>query len=293
MQSVVNTVYNNQWITNGISVSCRRKKYLYMMSSVTSCPKLKEYYTRYCSILRKVIYKAKEMYYNDLLTKSTNKSNVSWEIINNKMGHASKKKFIPTELRCDKKTIHINTAAESFNTFFIDSVDQIISQLPNNEGAHPTIRCSLFGSYPDIVNVPITSAEVLSTIFSLKNKTSSGYDGLSNKIIKLCGAQIVKPLTHICNPSLTTGIYPDRLKYSNIIPCFKKGDTSEISNYRSISLLTGFSKLFEILVFNRLKRHLTNNNIIVDGQFGFRNGISTQNAIFKQNLFIRHGLTKN
>ena len=49
---------------------------------------------------------------------------------------------------------------------------------------------------------------------------------------------------------------------ASIIPCFKKGDTSEISNYRPISLLTGFSKLFEILVFNRLKLHLTNNNIV-------------------------------
>ena len=104
---------------------------------------------------------------------------------------------------------------------------------------------------------------------------------MSNKIIKLCGVQIVKPLTHIYNLSLTTGIYPDRLKYANIIPCFKKCDTSEISNYRPISLLIGFSKLFEILVFNRLKLHLANNNIIVDGQFGFRNGVSTQDAIFK------------
>ena len=62
MQYVVNATYNNQWITNGIRVSCRRKKSLYIMSRATSHPKLKEYYNRYCSILKRVISKAKELY---------------------------------------------------------------------------------------------------------------------------------------------------------------------------------------------------------------------------------------
>ena len=104
---------------------------------------------------------------------------------------------------------------------------------------------------------------------------------MSNKIIKLCGDQITKPVTYIYNLSLNSGICPDRLKYANIKPCFKKGDTSKISNYRPISLLTGFSKLFEILIFNRLKQHLTNNNILVAEQYGFCDGVSAQDAIFK------------
>lgn len=79
---------------------------------------------------------------------------------------------------------------------------------------------------------------------------------MSNKVIKLCGEQIAKPLAHIYNLSLNTGICPDRLKYADIKPCFKKGDVTEISNYRPISLVTSFSKLLETLVFNRLKQHL-------------------------------------
>jgi hypothetical protein len=45
MQYVVNTVYNNQWITNEIRVSCRHKKYLYTKNRITNHSKLKEYYT--------------------------------------------------------------------------------------------------------------------------------------------------------------------------------------------------------------------------------------------------------
>jgi hypothetical protein len=42
--------------------------------------------------------------------------------------------------------------------------------------------------------VPVTKAELLGIIHSLKNKNSSGYDGISNRIIKLCGSVISKPL---------------------------------------------------------------------------------------------------
>jgi hypothetical protein len=84
-----------------------------MMSRITSHSKLKEYYTRYCSLLRKVIRKAKEMYYNEMLTASTNKSKASWKIINNEMGYAPKKKFIQPELRSGNEKIDINRAAES------------------------------------------------------------------------------------------------------------------------------------------------------------------------------------
>jgi len=110
---------------------------------------------------------------------------------------------------------------------------------------------------------------------------SCGYDSLSNKVPKLCSSQITKPITYIYNKSLTCGICPDCLNYSTIKPCFKKGDKSQVSNYRPISLLAGFPKILELLIFNRLKHHLVSNNIPVNEQFGFRDNVSTDSAIFK------------
>jgi hypothetical protein len=67
-------------------------------------------------------------------------------------------------------------------------------------------------------------------IKSLKPKNSSGYDGKCTKSIKISSPFISSPLIHICHKSLSSGIFPDRLKYSVVKPLFKKGDKSNISN---------------------------------------------------------------
>jgi argonaute-like protein implicated in RNA metabolism and viral defense len=63
--------------------------------------------------------------------------------------------------------------------------------------------------------------------------------------------------------------------------CIKKGDKQNISNYRPILLLTGFAKIFELIVFKRLRDHLDVNKIISPNQYGFRKGLSTEDAVFK------------
>ena len=75
---------------------------------------------------------------------------------------------------------------------------------------------------------------------------------------KTNGAQfIVSPLTYICNRMLSTGTFPDRLKYSEIKLIYKKGDKTPITNYRPISLLPVFAKIFEKVIYKRLYYHLT------------------------------------
>jgi hypothetical protein len=54
-----------------------------------------------------------------------------------------------------------------------------------------------------------------------------------------------------------------------------------MTNYRPISVLTVFSKVFEKAMHNRLSHHLHTNNILVSEQYGFKKGISTENAAFR------------
>jgi hypothetical protein len=66
-----------------------------------------------------------------------------------------------------------------------------------------------------------------------------------------------------------------------VVPVFKSEDTSQIVNYRPISLFTGFSKIFENLIYCRIMQHVQCHNILVSNQYSFRSGLSTDNAIFK------------
>jgi hypothetical protein len=65
---------------------------------------------------------------------------------------------------------------------------------------------------------------------SLKSKNTSGYDEISSCIIKLSSPFITSPLTQICNAALSSGVFPDRLKYAIVKPTFKKGNKQYIAN---------------------------------------------------------------
>ena len=78
----------------------------------------------------------------------------------------------------------------------------------------------------------------------LKPKSSSGVDDLSNKVIKHILEIIAEPLTSIINQMLNTGIFPDSLKISKVLPLFKKDYDKLFSNYRPISLLPSISKKY-------------------------------------------------
>ena len=84
---------------------------------------------------------------------------------------------------------------------------------------------------------------------SLDNKSSSGCDGLSNTMVKSLKNELYML---IINQMLHTGIYPNAFKIAKIIPIFKKGDPSLLTNYRPISLLPTLSKIFEHAIFTKL-----------------------------------------
>jgi hypothetical protein len=75
------------------------------------------------------------------------------------------------------------------------------------------------------------------TIKSLVSKNSTDLDGISSKFLKAVSYEIERPLAHIFSLSLSTGIFPEALKSTRVIPIHKAGDTTNCDNYRPISLV--------------------------------------------------------
>ena len=85
-----------------------------------------------------------------------------------------------------------------------------------------------------------------------KTGKAVGPSSILISILKVLKSELAGPLKVIFNTSFLTGIVPDKFKLARVIPVFKKGSQTNLSNYRPISLLSVFNKLLEKLMFNRL-----------------------------------------
>jgi hypothetical protein len=137
-----------------------------------------------------------------------------------------------------------------------------------------------------------TSSEIERVKGSLKSSKTQRYDNISNNILKACKIFITVPVSYLCNLVLFEGIFPERLKYATIVLVYKKGDKNIVTNYRPISILTSFNKIFEKIMYCRLLKHLSDSSILRNHQFGFIINQGTDNAVFKLIFGILNSLSQ-
>ena len=98
------------------------------------------------------------------------------------------------------------------------------------------------------------------------------------KFLKICAPFITKPLTHIINRSLQETEMPSLWKSANVTPIHKGGST-ELSNYRPISVLPAISKILERVFMIQFTTHLSDNSLLSEHQSGFQPGYSTADVM--------------
>ena len=125
----------------------------------------------------------------------------------------------------------------------------------------------------------VTEAQV-SNLFNNLNTNRSSI-GIPNKLIKIAAEPLSVLFTQIYNQSIETGIVPNILKVSQFTPVYKRGDATDPANYRPISTLSSFSKVFEKVIYNQLYNFLKKYSILYKYQFGLRKGYSIEQAILE------------
>ena len=160
--------------------------------------------------------------------------------------------------------------ATAFNEYFVNIGRKVSSQI--HQHSHYLVneanKCIQFET--------VNKSNINDAINRLKNKSSYGHDEISNKIIKHAKYVLIRPLMLIINQMLQTGEFPNDLKISRVKPLFKSGEASSFSNYRPISLLPSFSKIFEYVIFKQLYSYLDDNRLFSLEQYVFRTGHSTE-----------------
>lgn len=264
------------WITDEIIAMKSQVQNSYANWTLTKCDRKKEDYVRLKKNYRDKITKAKSEHFLKEIKNSDNPCKSSWKIINN--SRKNKKTFENNNISLfEDGTLKEDpeTVCNIFNTYFNGEAQNLIGLVgpvqvePTEQIGHAKLDCF----------EPLTLKELNKIISSIKNKTSTGHDGISNKIIKLCIKEIEQPLLHLINTSLRQGIFPEGGKLAIIKPLHKKDCKNLPQNYRPISLLSSISKILEKAVCCRLMRYLEDNNLIFPKQFGYQKNKSTKLAL--------------
>ena len=137
---------------------------------------------------------------------------------------------------------------------------------------------------------PSVPFEISDIISALKSGKSLGPNSIPMKVLKCLSPLISSPLSQIINESFQSGIFPDKMKLAKVIPLFKKGCPLTASNYRSISLLSVFSKITEKVMYERLYKFLEKHEILYTLQFGFQASHSINHALVSLTEAIKNSL---
>lgn len=267
-----------EWVNNPIKESSENLKQLFYLQK--NNPNLKSNYIIAKKQHNNLVRQTKSQFYLNKIHNSSNPNKSTWNIISELTGKPRLQENIKLEIN-DNLIVNPQQISEEFNNFFINAPYETINKItgPTSTTNLTTdvnkteISNSMFLSY-------ITEQEILSIIKDkLKNKHSTGPDEISSNLIKKIAEYIVKPLTHIINESFTDGIFPSRLKTALVSPIFKKGVTSNMANYRPISVPPIISKIYEYAMLSQLLKFLEVNNILSSKQHGFRSGYSTITAV--------------
>ena len=282
----------NPWITPGIIASVKTKEFHYKQwkksvdkNNLLGDADLYLAYSNFRRKLKHVIRSAKRLYYCRKFDKVSGNMKKTWALINELRGKAKtgiKASFkIDGELVKDKRVI-----SNGFNMFFSSIACKLNAKLcssrPVGDGASSQPKNSNYSKY---FNKRVTNSIFLNECDSEEiEKIFKTFQGdkasdISILVLKKCMHIISKHLAGFINSFMESGIFPSVLKVGKVTPVFKKGDPQLFDNYRPISILPVFGKIFEKIIYGRLYSFFGSEKIIYDKQFGFRANHSTSHAV--------------
>jgi hypothetical protein len=228
----------------------------------------------YRNMLNYTIKISKQYYYKKTILEHRHNSRKTWETLNVMLGRRVTGNLV--SIRDNGRVLDSDEAVNRFNSYFTSIAAELAEELPPLDTPRqmltPPVNNSCFLT-------PTSFSEIKDILYSFKNKTCHK-DEIQPIILWKIHEIVLPILVHIFNNCMLHGIYPDVLKHARVVPIFKSGDSTAVSNYRPISTLSIFNKIFEKILHHRFTDFFSKNNVLIKSQFGFRKKSSTSLAIF-------------
>ena len=272
------------WLTSGIQRSMKKLKNFYKETlkltdqNVTTSNVIK--YKDYRSTLQHLKRHSKLKYYHEQCTTLCGNTKKLWGLINSVI------KKTPNKIDCiDYLTINnlrvfeAKQIADEMGRYFDEIGKTFANKIDRSSTDIHQYMDKINSNEKSMFLHPTNKSEIKALINKLSNKHSSGYDDISNHLLKQISNEILAPLVKIFNCSLTTGVFPSAMKKADVVPLHKCKSRDQSVNYRPISLLITISKLLEKVVYKRTYKFLEKHQRIYRSQYGFRSNHSCEQAI--------------
>ncbi|XP_062601194.1 uncharacterized protein LOC134262888, partial [Saccostrea cucullata] len=241
-----------------------------------------ENYRIYRNKVSLLIDKSKSSYYKTTIEQSSNPKEM-WNYLNQLT--CNSKNITPSHVFSNGEIVdNLQDIANTFNNHFTDISNKLLMKLPKHD-YDPNILCNFVRSKLDEETIfsihQIEESEVFNMLNSLNINKSAGIDFIGPRLLKVASKYICKPITHLINASIVSGIFPTNLKQAKVTPIFKKGDKADPNNYRPISILPTISKLIEKHVAKLIQNFTNEFDLLTQSQSGFRELHSCQTSLTK------------
>ena len=284
------------WILPWLEDACARKQKAYYEFVKTPSPENKAKYDKLQLFCEKHVDIAKTKYRKAYFEKYQNDSRKQWQMINGLLG---RKKEILNLTKITNVDGNTATTPESITDSFNEYFSNIAGNLKKSSHAHDAQNFDT-NSYQKFLKGPVSSSmylnhvdagEVHKIIQSFNNK-STGDTKIEALKIANSSHFFTRTVAMVINKSFQQGVFPEQMKLAKVIPIHKEGSKTNVGNYRPISLLTAFSKIYEKLMHCRIMNFLESNNSLFEMQYGFRPGRSCEHALLNAQNSLLESLSK-
>ena len=208
-----------------------------------------KYYKSFRNIVDRIKAYEKKTHYRDLFQRIGKNSKLLWNVVNNILCKCNNKNEI-TEIQCESKLVTDRVEiCDTFNEHFATAGKKVQNTIkPSNVDPLKYVK----KVNANLLFSPVSESQIFNIVQSLKSKSSSGHDCISNVLLKQLISVLQMPLCVVFNVSLITGEFPEQMKIAKVLLLHKGGAKTSSDNYRPISLLPVISKVLEWIVFNYL-----------------------------------------
>ena len=230
---------------------------------------------------------AKANYIKEQLNANENNPLKFWRTIRDVFPADKNKNKLPVKLQGPQGVIEDDKIPDYINDFFINVGTNPHSKMTNRNSNNNrnTVNPGLNFELEEV-----TQNTIDTLLRQINVAKSSGVDNIKARVLKDALEILSHHICILMNGSIKAQIFPQSLKEATVIPIPKKGDVSQVSNYRPISLLPMPSKVLEKVVHQQLSDHIEEENLLSEFQHGFRKNHSTAQAITELVTGINHSL---